>query len=101
SAERAVRGGMRVAADDGHARLGDAELGADDVDDALVAAVDVIEFNAKVGTVFAERVNLRSGDLVDDVETAFQRSGHVVINGGDAAVRTAHLAAGETETFKG
>ncbi len=37
--ECAVGAGVRVAADDGHAGLGDAELGADDVDDALVARV--------------------------------------------------------------
>ena len=35
-AEGSVGGGVRVAADDGHAGLGEAELGADDVDDALV-----------------------------------------------------------------
>ena len=34
--ERAVGGGVAVAADDRHARLGPALLGADDVDDALV-----------------------------------------------------------------
>src|SRR6185437_10477413 len=85
---------------DGHAGLGDAEFRPDHVDDALFAAVDVVEFNAEVGTVFAQRVDLRSGDLVDDVETAFQRGGHVVIDGGDAAVRTAYLAAGETEPLK-
>ena len=36
-AEGAMRRGVRVAADDRHARLGQAELRADDVDDALVA----------------------------------------------------------------
>ena len=35
-AERAVRGGVAVAADDRHARLRVAQLGADDVDDALL-----------------------------------------------------------------
>ena len=35
-AERAMRGGVRVAADDGHAGLGDAELRADHVHDPLV-----------------------------------------------------------------
>ena len=34
-AEGAVGGGVAVAADDGHARLGEALLGPDDVDDAL------------------------------------------------------------------
>ena len=35
-AEGAVGRGVAVAADDGHARLGQAQLGPDDVDDALV-----------------------------------------------------------------
>ena len=34
-AKGAVSGGVAVAADDRHARLGEAELGADDVDDSL------------------------------------------------------------------
>ncbi len=38
-AERAVRRGVAVAADDGHARLGQPQLRADDVDDALPVAV--------------------------------------------------------------
>ena len=93
--------GVRVAADDGHAGLGDAEFGADDVDDALVARVDVVELDAEVGAVLAQRGNLRGGDLVEDVEAAFDGGGDVVIDGGDAAVRAADLAAGETQAFKG
>ena len=41
-AERAVRGGVRVAADDRHAGLRDAELGADHVDDALAAVAEAV-----------------------------------------------------------
>ena len=92
--------GVRVAADDGHAGLGDAEFGADDVDDALLARVDVVELDAEVGAVLAQRGDLRGGDLVDDVEAAFDGGGHVVIDGGDAAVGAAHLAAGEAQAFK-
>ena len=93
--------GVRVAADDGHAGLGDAELGADDVDDALLARVDVVELDAEVGAVFAQRGDLRGRDLVDDVEAAFDGGGHVVVDGGDAAIGAAHLAAGEAQAFKG
>ena len=42
-AERAVRGGVRVAAGDGHAGLGEALLGSDDVHDALLAGSTVEE----------------------------------------------------------
>ena len=38
-AERAVGAGVAVAADDGHARLGESLLGADDVDDSLPAVL--------------------------------------------------------------
>ena len=45
-AERAVRGGVAVAADDGLSRLRDAEFGADDVHDALIAAEHIEETDA-------------------------------------------------------
>ncbi len=79
--------GVRVAADDGHARLGDAEFGADDVHDALLARVDVVKLDAEVGAVLAQRGDLRGGDLVDDVEAALDGGGHVVIHGRDASDR--------------
>jgi hypothetical protein len=40
--KRAVRGGMAIAADDGHARLGDPQFRADHMHDALLAVVDVV-----------------------------------------------------------
>ena len=46
-AERAVRRRVAVAADDGHARLREPELGADDVDDALAAAARRVERDAE------------------------------------------------------
>ncbi len=100
-AERAVRGGVRVAADDRHAGLGDAEFRTDDVDDALLAAVDVVEFDAEVRAVFAQRGNLCRGDLVDDVKAAFNRRGNVVVHGRDAAIGAAHLASGESKALEG
>jgi hypothetical protein len=92
---------VRVAADDGHARLGDAQLGADDVHDALIARVHVVELDAEVGAVLAQRGNLLGRDLVDDVEAALDGGGHVVIDGRDGAIGTAHLAAGQAQAFKG
>jgi hypothetical protein len=101
STECAVGAGVRVAADDGHAGLGDAEFGADDVDDSLLARVDVVELNVEVGAVFAQGVDLRGGDLVEDVEASFNGGGNVVIDRGDAAVGATDFAASETEAFKG
>src|ERR1019366_5062620 len=99
-AECSVRGGVRVAADDGHARLGDAQLGTDDVHDSLVARVYIVEFNSEFGAVLAQGFDLRGRDLVDDVEPAFEGCGNVVVHGCDAAIGAAHLAVGEPEAFK-
>ena len=51
--ERAVRGGVAVAADDRHAGLREAQLGADDVDDALLRVVQVVQANAELPAVVA------------------------------------------------
>ena len=47
-ADGAVRGGVAVAAGDGHARLGEAELGADHVHDALLARRHVEEWQVEL-----------------------------------------------------
>ena len=47
--ERAVGRGVAVAADDGHARLGPALLGPDDVDDALVGVAHREAGDAELG----------------------------------------------------
>ena len=57
-AERAVRRGVRVAADDRHARLRQPELRADDVDDPLAPAAGRVERDAELLAVPRERVEL-------------------------------------------
>ena len=58
-AEGAVRRGVAVAADDGHAGQGEALLRADDVDDAL-AAVELVEIlDAEIAGVLGQRRDLR------------------------------------------
>ncbi len=47
-AERAVRGGVRVAAHDRHARLGDAQLGADHVHDPLAVRAQRVDGHAEL-----------------------------------------------------
>jgi hypothetical protein len=56
-AERAVRARVAVAADDRHARLRQTELRADDVDDALLGRVDVVELDAELAAVAPERLD--------------------------------------------
>src|SRR5947199_272989 len=46
SAKRPVGAGVGVAADDRHAGFGEAEFGADDVNDALIGGLDVVELDA-------------------------------------------------------
>ena len=101
-AEGSVGGGVGVAADDGHAGLGEAEFGADDVDDALVGGLDVVEFDAEVGAVLAQGFDLARGDLVDDVEAVGDGAGgDVVVDRGDGAVGAAELAAGHAQAVEG
>ena len=54
-AEGAVRGGVRVAADDRHAGLGDAELGADHVHDPLTLGAERVDGDAELRAVALER----------------------------------------------
>ena len=54
-AERAMRRGVAVAADDGHAGQGKALLGADDVDDALALVELVVIFDAEFPGVLRHR----------------------------------------------
>ncbi len=65
-AERAVGGGVRVAADDGHARLRQAQLRADDVDDALVRRADGVDRDAELGAVALQLLDLEGRLLVED-----------------------------------
>ncbi len=64
--ERAVRAGMRVAAHDGHPRLGQAELGTDDMDDALGRVADAVQRDPELGAVGLELVDLGERHGVDE-----------------------------------
>ena len=73
-AERAVGGGVRVAADHRHAGLGQAELRADDVHDALVEIAEAVDPDAELLGVAAQGVDLgprhRVGDRLVDVRAS-------------------------------
>jgi hypothetical protein len=91
---------MRVAANNRHARLGQSQLRPDHVHNALIARVHVIELDAEVGAVLAQRGNLLGRNLVDNVQPALFRRGHVVIHGRDGAIGTAHLAPGQPQPLE-
>ncbi len=57
-AERTVGGGVAVAADDRHARLGQPQLRADDVHDALIAVAHLMQPNTELGAVAPQRLDL-------------------------------------------
>src|SRR5262249_10799573 len=63
--EGAMCGGVAVATDYRAAGLCQAELGTDDVDDALFRAVQVEERDAEFFAVGGERADLIGGDLVE------------------------------------
>ena len=92
SAEGAVRGGMRVAADDGLAWLSDAEFRADDVDDALILAVHVEEANAGFAAIFFEGVELKLGVLIENGEGAVG-GGDGVVHDGEGEIGAADFTA--------
>jgi hypothetical protein len=81
--------GMAVAADDGHPRLGQPELGADDVHDALVRGAQAVQRDPELAAVIGEHLDLRSGHLVRD------RQGAIV--GRDRVVRRRHGLAGPAD----
>jgi hypothetical protein len=80
--EGAVGGGVRVAADHGHARQGGALLRADDVNDALALVVHLEFDDAVFVAVVVEGLHLQARDLVDDgldAALALWRGRHVVV----------------------
>ena len=94
-AERAVGAGVAVAADDGHARLGEPELRADDVDDAL-ALVAERRAGSPTSRSSLQRPELRRAPPGRRPDTAVRsaRGGRRrVVHGGHGAVRPAHLEA--------
>ena len=98
--ERAVGRGMAVAADDGHARQGEAEFRADDVDDALVGRVHIEQGNAKLAAIFLQRFDLFRRYRVGDGQAA--RSGRdVMVDGRDRAQRLAETASIDAQTVEG
>ena len=95
--EGAVRRGVAVAADDRHAGLGEAQLRADDVDDALVGVTHRIEADAELLAVAAQRLDL---DLRHGVGDRARRRRDVVVLGGEGEIGAAHRATGESQAVE-
>src|SRR5437016_479833 len=93
SAEGAVRGGVAVAANNGLARLRDAELRANDVHDALILAAHVEEAEAGFAAVFLQGIELKLSVVVEDGQSA--------VSGGDGMVhdRESEIGAADFAAF--
>ena len=99
-AERAVRGGVAVAADDGGAGQGKALLGADDVDDAL-ALVELVEiFDAEFPGVLRHHPHLLDA-LGIGIGLRAIGGRDVVIDHGQRLLRRANLAPRRAQAFEG
>ena len=101
-AEGAVGGGVRVAADDRHARLGDAQLGSDHVHDPLPVGAERVHGHAELDTVALERFDLHARELVLDARGhGGAVGGRVVVGGGERAVGPADAAPGQAQPIEG
>ncbi len=101
-AEGAVGGGVGVAADDRHAGLGHAQLGADHVHDPLAVGAERVDGDAELVAVALERFDLHAGELVLDAGGHGRAvGGSVVVGGGEGAVGAAHLAPGQAQPVEG
>ena len=96
----AVRGGMRVAADDGHARLREALFRPDHMDDALADIIHGEERHAEFGGVAGQGLDLNAGFLILDSSRAVGCR-NVVVGDGERAVRGPNRAARGAQTFEG
>ena len=99
-AERAVGAGVGVAADDGHAGLGQPELRADDVDDALVDVAERVQPDAELLGVAAQRLDLRAAHGVGDRLVPVERR-DVVVLGGEGEVGAAYATARQAQAVEG
>ena len=95
-AERAVRGRVAVAADDRESRLRDAEFRADDVHDALVAAVHIEQIDAELFAVARERLELAGGVWIEHRQSAIL-GGNGVVHHREGQLRPAHGASGSLD----
>ena len=98
-AERAMGGGVRVAAHDGHARLGEAQHRGEGVHDALVGVAQRVQAHAEFLAVLLERGQLQRAGLVG-VRLIDVDGRGVVVLGGNELVNVARLASGQSQAFE-
>jgi hypothetical protein len=96
-AESAVGSRVAVAAYDGHARLGEAQFGSDDMHDAALRAVQTVEGDALLGAVLFHLADLFCTQLIGKGHPTVRRAVCAgrdgMVNGGSGAFRAAHSQA--------
>jgi hypothetical protein len=98
-AERTVRGGVAVAADDGFAGLCESELGPDDVHDAATAVLQIEQLHAEFGRIDLELLDLFRRGVDCDRHAAEYLLGarrRRVVHGRDREVGAAELETART-----
>ena len=101
-AEGAVGRGVRVAADDRHTGLGDAELGPDHVHDPLPVGAQRVHRDPELGAVALQRFDLHARERVLDARGDGRAVGRrVVVGGRQRAIGPAHAAPGQPQTVEG
>src|SRR4029079_9158004 len=90
--KRAMRARVTIATNDRHTGPRQSELWPNDVNDALLGRVDVVELNAKLVAVSTQCLDLIGGRRVSDGQTAIG-GGNVVIDGAESEIRASHFAA--------
>lgn len=98
--EGAVRGGVAVTADHGHAGQRGALLRADHVHDALALVAHLELRDAEAVAVGVQRVDLQLGDGVLDAVAAVG-GGHVVVAHRQVGRQAPHLATGDVQPLEG
>ena len=97
-AECPVSTGVAVAADDGHTGKRQPQLGTDHMDDALAAALDVIERDSELAAVRPQSLHLAARERIADVELVF--GGDIVVQRGERQVGPTDSPAGQAETIE-
>jgi len=98
--ERAVSGGVAVAAHHGHAGLSQPELRAYHVHNALLDAAEGVQRDLVFGTVVTEPGDLLSGCRIRYRLVQADRR-NVVVHRGEREVGTPHFPLGKIESFEG
>ena len=97
--EGAVCRGMAIATYHGHTRLGDAQFGADHMNDTLKRMTEPIKFDAEVSAVFFEGIYLFAGEFLANGQVLID-GWYVMIGCGHHLLGAEHVKTAFGESFK-